>query len=175
MAGKPKPLDSYPPNMISKLGVVNDYELANEFGVSQKMIWYLRKRLNIPSYLSTRTGIYKCPICNKQFKRWKSQEEIPGRSGIMYCSRECQWKSLDRGYEGKYGHGWERQRKLALKREDCCRHCGNTENLQVHHIIPYRISKSNSLDNLMILCRSCHTKEDSRIRRAEKSCPNAKI
>lgn len=33
----------------------------------------------------------------------------------------------------------------------------------VHHIIPFRISRSHSLDNLICLCKPCHSKEEAKI------------
>ena len=37
-----------------------------------------------------------------------------------------------------------------------CQYCGKSPALDVHHIIPFRINKDNSLLNLITLCRSCH-------------------
>ena len=166
MSGHKKSLTLYPDETICLLGKVNDYILAEKFGVSQKVVWSLRKRLNISSYISSRVGTYICPICGKEFQRWKSQEERKDRSGILYCSRECQFKSLDRGHNHKiYGRNWRRIRKEVLKRDGKCMHCGTTKKLEVHHIIPFRISKSNSMNNLIVLCKSCHTREDARFRR----------
>lgn len=39
---------------------------------------------------------------------------------------------------------------------DRCSQCGATENLDVHHID--QNPNNNSIDNLMLLCRSCHMK-----------------
>ena len=36
-----------------------------------------------------------------------------------------------------------------------------SERLSVYHIIPYRISKSDKLSNLMSLCGSCHRISES--------------
>lgn len=44
-----------------------------------------------------------------------------------------------------------------------CQHCGSSENLHIHHIdkkgsnVP-KEQKNNALDNLITLCRSCHTR-----------------
>lgn len=37
-----------------------------------------------------------------------------------------------------------------------CQYCGKMPALDIHHIIPFRINKDNSLLNLITLCRSCH-------------------
>lgn len=74
------------------------------------------------------------------------------------------WKG---GYEPYYGPDWRGQRRRALKRDDhTCQFCGTTENERehdVHHKISYRICKNNKLDNLVTLCRSCHTKVENAI------------
>ncbi len=51
-------------------------------------------------------------------------------------------------------------RKIALKIRKfykfICQECGKGNTKDVHHIIPWRISKDNSVKNLILLCRSCH-------------------
>ena len=200
-----KSLSEYPIGMIDKLGKFYDSEIANEYGVSKKVPQRLRKRLNIPNHRSTRIGEYICPICNKKFSRWKSQEKRKGRSGILFCSVDCQniwqnkrlivnctncnkeierhmcnlnrhkhhfcnkkcefeWKRKDNhpnyvgGYSSAYGRGWNRAREFILDRDKSCKLCGNENLLEVHHIIPYHLSKNNEHSNLITLCKSCHSK-----------------
>lgn len=61
------------------------------------------------------------------------------------------------GGTDKYrGIDWKEQRKKALERDNhVCKRCDEKGNV-VHHIIPYRISKDNSLDNLITFCKACH-------------------
>jgi len=54
---------------------------------------------------------------------------------------------------GPYGWTWSDARKIALRRDKYrCFHCGihkklaGRGNMHVHHIIPYKISKSNVSD-----------------------------
>lgn len=55
------------------------------------------------------------------------------------------------------GNNWNIQRKKALDRDKYfCQRCNRKDNLDVHHIIPYRKTQDNSLENLLTLCRSCH-------------------
>jgi CRISPR/Cas system Type II protein with McrA/HNH and RuvC-like nuclease domain len=67
------------------------------------------------------------------------------------------------------GKDWDKV-KLKVKERDgfLCVRCGKSEvqNLKetsqplcVDHIIPYRFSKNNSMDNLQTMCHSCHGKK----------------
>lgn len=56
----------------------------------------------------------------------------------------------------------ERVRK---RDKNTCQMCGkgkegNGRNMDVHHIVPYLDSKDNAEENLICLCKSCHTKAD---------------
>lgn len=55
---------------------------------------------------------------------------------------------------------WPKVRDAHLKIDPVCNVCGGTEDLNVHHIIPFHIDKSKELDpnNLITLCngRGCH-------------------
>jgi endogenous inhibitor of DNA gyrase (YacG/DUF329 family) len=50
--------------------------------------------------------------------------------------------------------------KFQIKQRDNnkCRHCGCNENLQIHHIVPYKCTQDNDEDNLITLCSKCHGK-----------------
>ena len=57
---------------------------------------------------------------------------------------------------------WDSVKKSILQRDNLtCQLCGNKEKrLDVHHIIPYRVSLDNSPKNLITLCINCHIKEE---------------
>lgn len=59
---------------------------------------------------------------------------------------------------------WQKIKKKVFKRDNyTCQICGRTkEETQIHshHIIPYRISQDDSLENLISLCNRCHTTEE---------------
>jgi len=60
-----------------------------------------------------------------------------------------------------YGGGWVEVRRKTIDRDDeMCRVCSDEGNINVHHIKPRRkfddVSDSNTLDNLITLCPSCH-------------------
>lgn len=54
---------------------------------------------------------------------------------------------------------WKKVRKDFLRSNPKCAACGRTEDLEVHHIVPYYIDKTKELDetNLITLCgKNCH-------------------
>ena len=121
-----------------------------------------------------------CAHCGTEYK--------PPNSKSKYCNHKCFSEShqarmqgennpswLDgRSYEKRChrGHDWEAQRHLAYKRDSytcqrCKVHCvgrrGMREEnahtlIQCHHIVFWKDSPDNSLENLITLCVSCHAK-----------------
>ena len=59
---------------------------------------------------------------------------------------------------------WLTLRNLVLERDMFkCQRCGKTHHttiLDIHHKVPYAISKDNSPNNLVALCKSCHKKAE---------------
>ena len=98
----------------------------------------------------------KCINCHKEYK-------IASNSlrNKKYCSRKC-WKDFIKKF-AKYPQQqrlqsaeWIKLRKEVLKRQNNkCWFCNN-KGTEVHHIEPYSISGNNKLENLMLLCKSCH-------------------
>lgn len=88
---------------------------------------------------------------NFKFKDMKG-ENNPAYTGLM--SKRHNIKQVK----------WNEIRKLVLERDLFkCKRCGKNHHknvLDIHHKIPYSISKDNSLDNLTTLCKSCHKKEE---------------
>lgn len=82
-----------------------------------------------------------------------------GRSGT-----DCPaFKHGERKFD-RYRHNrlrWDTIREAVFKRDSSkCVDCGSVENLQVHHIVPYFISRDDSLNNLILLCARCHMKHE---------------
>lgn len=66
----------------------------------------------------------------------------------------------------KNGLSWKVQRKQAWERDGyTCQHCHTKgrRNPDVHHIIPWRVSNSHELSNLLCLCQQCHLTEEARV------------
>jgi hypothetical protein len=69
--------------------------------------------------------------------------------------------------EDYYGENWYKKRRETVERDvHACRVCGNDGSVHVHHIKPRRkfddVSNSNTLDNLITLCPSCHGRFEGR-------------
>lgn len=109
--------------------------------------------------------------------------ESCSKHGRRFCSASCKV----RWYRGErvYNYLGENFRKDAYpidytfwtaraaevrERDKVCQHCGLTpeENgraLDVHHIVPYRVTQDNSPENLITLCRACHKKADAALQK----------
>ena len=62
----------------------------------------------------------------------------------------------------RYGAHWKRIRDAYVKHHPVCEMCKkrgiHTPTQEVHHIIPLAEGGSNDWDNLMSLCKSCHSR-----------------
>jgi 5-methylcytosine-specific restriction enzyme A len=64
-----------------------------------------------------------------------------------------------------YGYEWQQIRAQYLRMYPVCAHCGTDVRVEVHHIVSKKLGGTNALDNLVTLCKSCH----SRVTKAENS------
>lgn len=101
-----------------------------------------------------------------EWKRRGMGERLP----VMKGEDNPKWVG---GYDSYYGLNWHQQKRKALERDDyMCQKCGKTKedlgrNPDVHHIKPIRtyrhneklsLEDGNNIENLVVLCRSCHGK-----------------
>jgi DNA-cytosine methyltransferase len=104
-----------------------------------------------------------CEYCGKQLQRKRFNgrlEDFTVFSNRKYCNREC----MKRAYLkiGEYSQNWSNAHTTARKinelilHKEVCELCGSDTNLDIHHIDGNW--QNNNLENLMCLCRSCHTK-----------------
>ena len=119
----------------------------------------------------------RCTGCGKTIRvpQWLFEQELK----LHFCSKACRkWWTSGRDLDGdrlvldgrpEYrGGNWEIQAQRARERDRyTCRICRITEEelgkqLDVHHVIPFRLFKSpveaNKLSNLISVCHSCHMK-----------------
>ncbi len=99
------------------------------------------------------SGIPKSPETRAQMSQSRTGEDNPN------------WRG---GYTRQYGPGWAAARRQVHERDEVCQLCGHDGSeqiLDVHHIIPVRefdedptatLRDAHELDNLVLLCRSCH-------------------
>lgn len=111
-----------------------------------------------------------CPICRNTYTCMRSHSLATCPSA--QCRREHKhrlqlgekshlWRG---GKSAPYHKEWRGQRCLARDRDgDKCMTCGSTDRVQVHHIIPYRYSHNHDLNNLVTLCRSCHSYQEIKV------------
>ena len=118
---------------------------------------------------------FTCANCGGDVNRYPSS--VNGEN--VFCGRGCytDWESTQMrgsdhfnwkgGYEPYYGENWLQQRRKALERDGhTCQSCGHApgdddRDLDVHHVRPVRTfddpEDANALENLVSLCRSCHS------------------
>lgn len=113
--------------------------------------------------------VRSCVICDTSFECAKSSQSVA-------CSRACSSKRKSRTLRGSqsvlwrggkmapYTGVWRERRREVLDRDGYrCVLCSSEDRIQVHHIIPYRYSQSHELDNLAVLCRRCHSREELKV------------
>jgi len=103
---------------------------------------------------------FKCAYCGKEIFRTRHQIE-KNQSGYFYCSREC--GNLHKNQLRKEAGEWDNSLNYRLRAfenyEHKCAVCGWDEDervLEVHHLDEDR--SHNQLNNLIILCPTCHKK-----------------
>lgn len=94
----------------------------------------------------------------RKFGSWNEALKVAGFEPILVYGEG----------EHSYGVGWTEARRETLERDNyTCQVCGvENESNHVHHIKPRRefddVSDSNTLDNLITLCNSCHRRCEGR-------------
>jgi len=142
----------------------------------QQNIEHLRKLREAEGAVPTGTMLL-CSDCGDDFVY---------KSGPQHRCHDCQnthkvkriheWLASDQERLKKYttkakdNYNFSGNRAVAMERDKhTCQHCGCQNDLHVHHIDGNGVttpkeSRNNALDNLITLCRGCHTKEHHRIR-----------
>lgn len=99
-----------------------------------------------------------CRNCQGDFKVLPSVLSGKTNASGNFCSRPCynRWLAQTKP-EGSRGRGWKKIAKEAIRRAPFCGWCGTMRNrLDVHHIVPYRLTSDNSQDNLIPYCKVHH-------------------
>lgn len=99
-----------------------------------------------------------CPICNASFSVAPSSKKI-------CCSLSCRTIFMRKKFEGENNPNWKKVKQVRpaskrslrnhiKKRDKVCQDCGDSKEVQVHHIDSD--PKNNSDKNLVLLCKTCH-------------------
>lgn len=103
------------------------------------------------------TVIKHCMQCGYEFLIRRSIDNGKSNSNGHFCSRDCYEKFLcHNGRTTGRGSQWNKTRKEVLINQPFCALCATTKRLQVHHIIPFRITHDNNKNNLIALCLKHH-------------------
>lgn len=88
---------------------------------------------------------YKNNFCSKECKYQYHHNYIEG-------NKNCNWLGGHKNYRGDF----ETIKKKYFSGINYCYVCQTTKYIHIHHIIPYRFTKNNSLNNLIPVCRKHH-------------------
>lgn len=106
-------------------------------------------------------------------KERKHQRYVKGYTALKQ-NPELYRKFLDKA--SKYNNGEGKQYANIKAKKECvehykeCQRCNSIENLEAHHLIPIGYEGStDTQDNLICLCRSCHQKLHYRLRQGNYS------
>lgn len=106
----------------------------------------------------------KCDYCGKNIKIIPSKRQT---YKFSFCNVECRAKFMSNYMLGEKNPLWkggttkskgnfESVKKQYFNKINFCAICGTTLNIHIHHIIPYRLSHDNGVDNLIPLCNKHH-------------------
>ena len=91
----------------------------------------------------------KCLNCGKEIRTERANRPR------KFCSIECKNEMRLKNSNPRYVK-WQKIRAAIKAEHGQCTKCGATENLHVHHID--HDTKNNDVENLIVLCQSCHIK-----------------
>lgn len=102
----------------------------------------------------------QCMFCQGSFVTQKGRLSGKTNSSANFCSRPCYEKWLCNTERTKNrGSRWAAISKEVVKEHPFCACCGRAKGrLDVHHIVPYRLSQDSGKKNLIPLCPRCHKK-----------------
>ena len=98
-----------------------------------------------------------CKTCGKTFQVLKSVLSEKTNSAGNFCCRSCyeKWLCNSERTTGR-GSQWKKTRALKVSKQPFCALCGTFKDIQVHHIVPFRLTHDNSQENLVSLCVKHH-------------------
>jgi endogenous inhibitor of DNA gyrase (YacG/DUF329 family) len=127
------------------------YNKYQETLVGEKSVSYKRMRVNCPNcgkelyVVPSRIRKYKNTFCSIKCRSEYMKEYVGGE-------KNANWK----GGASRYRGDFEDVKKRHFYGIQHCAICGTSKKINIHHIIPYRLTHDNSVENLIPLCRRHH-------------------
>lgn len=118
--------------------------------------------------LAQRTPLPLCKMCGETCHKHSARFCSPGCKKIWYRGPNVYNYLGGQGRNHYASTDWLEHAAFVRARDKICQHCGAETSefgkvLHVHHIVPWRISFDDSLENLTTLCNACHKTEDHRL------------
>ena len=122
----------------------------------------------------------RCKSCSNKYRKGKYKFSVKAKENISNSKigkpswnkglnhnidKRIKIKPLEKIIHKKYGLRQEEwikfSKEFRLNFDKCytCKKSINLLNSDIDHKIPYKISKDNSIKNLLVLCKSCHAKK----------------
>lgn len=98
-----------------------------------------------------------CKNCSESFKVYKSRMSGKTNATGSFCCRACydSWMCKSGRTTGR-GSRWNAIRREILMEHPFCAVCAKDSRIQVHHIVPFRLTHNNDPSNLIPLCLKHH-------------------
>lgn len=96
----------------------------------------------------------KCEFCGAGFEVYVSSVRSSNAAG-RFCSTQCYHESMTLDKERNY-RGFREAKRKHFNGVQFCAICGATKNINIHHIVPNRITHDQSAKNLIPLCNKHH-------------------
>lgn len=117
-----------------------------------------------------------CVICGAEFQSYASAKQTTCGNPTCTSERKSEAQRGEKchfwrgGKTAPYNNDWKAIRRRVLERDNyLCQLCSSIVRPQVHHIIPYRYSQSHAKENLVTLCRPCHSREELKVNAAYRA------
>jgi len=79
-------------------------------------------------------------------------------STCRQCTAVIQSRDINRQIRNKqYDYKWQKLSRYARTIQPYCSRCGSQRDLTADHILSLADGGQNTLDNIMVLCRSCNS------------------
>ena len=141
----------------SRTPVATCSNCGKQFKRSKSTMQTAEKYCSLDCRRSHKKVTRECLACGQSFLVTRSVLSGRTNSSGNFCCRNCyaSWLCKPDRVSGR-GSQWEKARRETLAKQPFCAFCGTFKFLQVHHIVPFRLTQDNSRRNLIPLCRKCH-------------------